>query len=472
MTSLQEQSFSDFESLFLLWADAYQCATISYVGLKMSQGPRLLFGRVLLEPARSGVNDKAFRFESEHLVAARFISSTTPADIKNILEKAKSGELQISNGASGLCLEADNKNLQACFWPIHHPLLLDGPRLPTLRVIGTSRRSLTHYLENQGALDWELKAAEIPFDNLDELLLQCNLPTQMQMGDLTMLDIVAKPPVVISDTSAITGSDAVIECRLATALDIGKLRLGYKILHKESIDRKSVSGSALDWQQDGDIKIGTYRAPVGNASLLQAFVSYAGVSHHQWWVTDPQKRLNPRLAIHQVFDEDLELLRRMLLKPETDKPYVFENAVSTLLNLLGFSVSNYGRIPKLQKGPDIIAVSPAGHVGVIECTVGLLDENDKLAKLVQRVKLIRDKLNETGYGFLQLQAVIVTPLSRNEVTANLETAGKHEIAVVCKEDIEEMLKQVSLPPNAERLFEDAKRLVPNAGQGSLFGNNT
>lgn len=471
MTTLQEQSFSNFEALVSLWVGAYQCSAISYVGLKTAQGPRLLFGRILLEPTRSGVSDTAFRFETEHLIAARFIASATPTGIKTILEKAKGGEIQSIDGTSSLLLQVDG-GISTYFSPIHHPFVSEGPRLPTLRVSGTSRHNLTVSVADQRALDWELKAAEAPFDNLDELLSQCNLPAQMQMGDSTTLEIVAKSPVTISDASAITGSDAVIECRLATALDVGKLRLGYKILHKESIERKSVSGSALDWRQDGDIKIGTYRMSVGSASLLQTFVSYAGISHHQWWVTDPQKRLNPRLAIHQVFDEDLELLRRMLLKPETDKPYVFENAVSTLLNLLGFAVSNYGRIPKLQKGPDIITISPTGHVGVIECTVGLLDENDKLAKLVQRAKLIRDKLNGTGYGFLQLQAVIVTPLSRDEVTANLETAGKHEIAVVCKEDIEEMLKQVNLPSNADRLFEDAKRLVPNAAQGSLFGNNT
>lgn len=471
MDSYQEKCFSDFEALISPWVNAYQCATISYIGLKTAQGPRLLFGRILLEPARSGVNNAAFRFETEHLIAARFISSATQTNIKTLLENAKGGEIQTVDDKTSLRLQVDG-NLSTYFSPIHHPFISDGPRLPTLRVSGTSRHNLTVGVTDQRALDWELKAAEAPFDNLDELLSQCNLPAQMQMGDSTTLEIVARPPVMISDSSAIAGSDAVIEIRLAAALDSGKLRLGYKVLHKESVERKSVGGSALDWRQDEDVKIGTYRVSVGSASLLQAFVSYAGVSHHQWWITDPHKRLNPRLAIHQVFDEDLELLRRMLFKPETDKPYAFESAVSTLFSLLGFAVSNYGRIPKLQKGPDIIAISPTGHVGVIECTIGLLDENDKLAKLVQRAKLIRDKLNGTGYGFLQLQAVIVTPLSRDEVTANLDTAGKHDIAVVCKEDIEEMLKQVSLPPNADRLFEDAKRLVPNAGQGSLFGNNT
>lgn len=471
MISQQEQSFSDFEALVSLWASAYQCATVSYVGLKTAQGPRLLFGRILLEPTRSGVNDTAFVFETEHLVAARFVSGTTPTGIKLFLTKARNGEILAIDGKTNICIQHDG-NLSTYFSPIHHPFVADGPRLPSLRASGTSKHNLTASVVDPRALDWELKAAEIPFDNLDELLNQCSLPTQTQMGDSTTLEVVAKSPVMISDASAITGGDALIECRLATALDIEKLRLGYKVLHKESIERRSVRGSELDWRQDGDVKIGTYRTPAGNASLVQAFVTYAGVSHHQWWVTDPQKRLNPRQAIHQIFDEDLELLRRMLLKPETDKPYGFENSVSTLLNLLGFAVSNYGRIPKLQKGPDIIAISPTGHVGVIECTVGLLDENDKLAKLVQRAKLIRDKLNGTGYGFLQQQAVIVTPLSRDEVIANLETAGKHDIAVICGEDLEEILNQVNLPPNADRLFEYVKRLVPNAGQDSLFGNNT
>jgi hypothetical protein len=467
----QEQYFPDFESLLSLCTGAYQCAVISYVGVKTTQGSRLLFGRVLLEPTRAGVSDTPFRFETEHLIAARFVSGATPADIQSFLVKARNGEILSIDGATSIPIQSDG-NLSTFFSPIYHPSVSGGPRLPSLRVSGTSTHNLTASISDLRVLDWELKAAEAPFDNLDELLRQCGLPTQTQMGSSSTLELVAKSPALISDASAISGSDAMIECRLAIALDIGKLRLGYKILHKECIERKSMSGSELDWQQDGDIRVGICRAPVGDASLLQAFVSYAGVSHHQWWVIDPKKRLNPRHAIHQVFDEDLELLRRMLLKPEVDKPYEFENSVSTLLNLLGFSVSNYGRIPKLQKGPDVIAISSAGNVGVVECTVGLPDRNDKLAKLVQRSTLIRDKLNTAGYRFLQLQAVIVTPLSRDEVTADLETAGKHGIAVVCKENIEAMLRQVNLPPNSDKLFDDSKTLIPNATQGSLFLDNT
>ena len=471
MNNPLQKDIAALDALLSSCDGAYSCAVVSYVGFKTTESQRLLFGRVLLEPNRAIVNDTVFRFETEHLVAARFVCGAATDDIGSFLEKAGNGEIRTIDGAACLTLQVDG-NLSSFFSPIHHPFVSEGPRLPSLRVSGVSRHNLLMSVADPRILDWELKAAETPFDNLDELLSQCGLPTQMQMGDSTALEIVAKSPTMIAGTSVIKESNAVIECHLAAGLDVTKLRLGYKVFHKDVVSRASASGSALTWRQEGDIQIGIHKMSVGDALLVQAFLSYAGVSHHQWWVSDPQKQLNPRHAIHQIFDEDLELLRRMLLKPETDKPYVFENAVSTLFNLLGFSVSNYGRIPKLQKGPDIIAISQTGHVGVIECTVGLLDENNKLAKLVQRTKLIRDKLNATGYGSLQLQAVILTPLPRDEVTANLETAGKHDIAVVCKDDIEQLLNQVNLPTNADRLFEDAKRLVPNAGQVSLFGNNT
>lgn len=461
MDSHNEQCISDFEALISQWAGAYPCASVSYVGFRTDQGPQLLFGRIVLEPTRSGVNDTSFQIETEHVIAARFIANVTPSYITEMLIKAKRGEIQTIDDTGRLLLK-QNGRLSAWFSPIYPPFISVGPRIPTLKVTGANRHDLTRKLADQRTCDWELKAAESPFDNLDELLSHCNLPTQMQMGDLTALEVIVKSPAMISDSSTITNGDAVIECHVAAGVDVEKLRLGYKVLHKESAERKSVGGSALDWRQDGDVKIGIYRMPVADASVLQAFISYVGISHHQWWVSDPRKHLNHRLAIHQVFDEDLDVLRGMLLNPDTDKPYVFENALSTLLSLLGFSVTSYGRIPKLQKGPDIIAISPTGHVGVIECTVGLLDQNDKLAKLVQRTKLIRDRLKEAAYGFLQVQSVIVTPLSRGEVTANLETAGKHKIAVVCGDNIEDMLKQLVVPPNADRLFEEAKRLVPNA----------
>lgn len=468
MNSQQKRDFENFGALLSLWEGAYQRAVYSYLAVKTPEGPRLLFGRILFEPSRVGIVEAPFNFETEHVIAGRAITGATANDIATAIQGAEAGKMRVAGGDVSLATDSGG-SFSIYFAPIYHPFLSEGPRLPSLLVRGISKHNLLSMAVDARQLDWQLRAADVPFDTLDELSSYCGLPTLGQMGDSTTLEIVARSPAWISNSSTIIGGEAVVECYAAKALSVGKLRLGYKIFRKDQqVDRASVSGDGFEWRDENDVRMGSCRIAVGEAALLQTFLSYNGNSLHQWWVTDPQKHLNPRHAIHQIFDPDLEILRKLLQKVEMDKVYNFENAVSTLLSVLGFSVINYGRIPKLQKGPDIIAISPLGHIGVVECTVGLLDENDKLAKLVQRTKLVREKLAEAGYGYLQLQPVIVTPLSKNEVAANLEAAAKHGIAVVCKEDIEELLNQVGLPPNADRLFQNAKRLVPSSGQGSLF----
>jgi hypothetical protein len=281
------------------------------------------------------------------------------------------------------------------------------------------------------------------------------------MGDSTMLEVMARTPGLIGAGSKIVQGKARIECRISSALKAQNLRIGYQVFQKGSIaKRASLDGSKLKWRRENDIKTGVCQIPVGAATLIKVFLSYKAVNLQEWWINDPQKQLNQRQALHQVFDNDLELLKRTLLEPESDKPHVFEGAVSMLFYLLGFSAANYGTIPKLQRGPDVIVVAPSGNVGVIECTVGLLDEKDKLAKLVQRTKLLKDKLIASGFGHLHAQAVIATPLRRGEIIANLDDAAKYDIAVISKENIEELLSQVSLPLNPERLFEYIKGLIP------------
>ena len=468
MSNSYEQAFQDFKSLLSKWEGAYVCSVHSYVALKGQAGGQLLFGRVLLEPTREGINETPFQFESEHIIAGRFVKMTTPEATSELIEKAMVGQMDIGEGITSLATDTSNP-IRPYFAPIYHPLISEGPRLPSLIVHGIAKHNLLVTAGDSRQFDWEVKAADAPFDSLDELLGHCGLPTLMQLGDSTTLEIVTRTPAVVGANSSINGSEAVIECRIAKALDPGKLRLGYRILQKDQqIVRGSVTGDSFEWREEKDLKIAFHRISVAEASVLQAFLSYDRISLHQWWVTDPKKHLNPWQAIHQIFDQDLELLRKMLLKPETDKPFAFESAVSTLLTLLGFSVANYGRIPKLQKGPDIIAVTPSGHVGIIECTIGLINENDKLAKLVQRTTLIKEKLADGRYGHLQLQSAIVTPLSREEVAADLAAAGAHGIAVVCKQEIENALNRVGFPPNADRMFEDAKNLVPASDQPSLF----
>lgn len=269
-----------FEAFIEPWIPAYQCAVITYVGLKVEQHTALLFGRVLLEASKTGINETPLNFESEHVIAARFVASAKPPDIARLLMKARNGETPRGSDDHSLALERE-RDLSTFFAPIYHPLIAEGPRLPSLLIRGSSRHDLLARTMDPRQLDWELKAADAPFDNFDELLSNFGLPTVMQMGDSATLEIVSRAPGMIAPSSMLKEGDAIIECRVAEALDVGKIKIGYKIFRNDSIDRKNIKGATLEWRSENDVKIGSCRVPIGTAPVVQAFLSYAGTSLHQ-----------------------------------------------------------------------------------------------------------------------------------------------------------------------------------------------
>jgi len=244
--------------------------------------------------------------------------------------------------------------------------------------------------------------------------------------------------------------------------------VGY-IAKLQNIIRDSVTGDTLQWREEGDFQIGTCRLRIGDAPLLRAYLSHGDTLLHHSLISDPKKHLNLRNAIHQILDPDLEFVREMLLRSQKRNSEGFEPAVSSLLTQLGFAVENHGRIPKLQDGPDIIAFTPSGNVAVVECTTGTLDHKDKLAKVVQRTKLIEQRLAESGYGSSQVQAVMVSPLSPEELAADVKRAAEHQIAVICKPDLQKALDEIALPPDADRFFQELKRSIPMPGLQGFFG---
>lgn len=464
----QKLDFSEFEKVLTQWKGAYLYALLSYIGVKTSIETSLLFGRIILAPSRDGFPNTDFGFETDHIIAANSVMKTAPSDISSILEYAKAGEIHDISKGIILRLSKDG-SFSTTFAPVHHPFFPEGPRrTPCILIRGISPYILLSRIPGQRHLDWELKAADLPFDNLDELLTHCGLPTQAQIRDFTALEIIATSPGFINDTSTIKAEVAMIDFRIAKALDTDKVKIGYKVFQKNSIERSSVVGHHLSLRQEGDFRIGTYQTPVKDAAVLQAFLSYKGVAFHHWWVVDPQKRLNYRYAIHQIVDEELDVLKRMLFKSKQEKSDNFEFAVSTLLSLLGFSTVNYGLRRKLMDGPDIIAITPMGNIGVIECTVGLPNHNSKLAKVAEKALLIGNKLVAAGFSSLQILPAVVTPLPRDAVAANRQDAAKHGIALICKEDIEELLNRIFLPPDADKQFNDAKQLIPILDQQHSF----
>ncbi len=468
MVNNLENATDEFKELLSHWISAYKWQECSFFAIKSLKGLRLIFGRIIFGIGEIKNIPPKFLIETQNIIAGHEILKCESQIIDQILQKAKEGRVAFSEYSFSLMNKSEDIP-DFIFHPIYHPEINYGTRLPTLIIAGKDRQELLTM--NRQLLNWELRTANEPFDSIEDLFIRLGFPGLTQKRDFAAFEIVARSPAFISDKSIINNEQASIELKASKGIDANKIKLGFKVFNKSNIERFFVSGDKINWTNDDDLIIGHYNYDVKDANLLQAFLSYKEVALHDWYITDPQKQINQRYSIHSLFDENFETIRKYLLEPTKNPAEDFEYGVASLLHILGFSILHYGQIPKLKDGPDIIAFTPMGNIAVIECTIGLLDKEDKLAKLIQRTVLIKEKLKGSGFGHLSIQPIIVSKLTRAEVTGHLEEAGKHNIAVVCKEELNELLNRVVFHPDPERLFKEASQLIPKSGQLSLPNMN-
>lgn len=460
MINNQNSDVVEFNKLLSSWKEGHKWKMTSFIAIKTSDGLKLLIGRIIFDSVKPHEN-LLFSFESTHLIAGREITGTTMKDVDSCIKEATEGKLAYSKQTISLH-QKNGEPLGTTFPPVYRQSVTVGARLHSIIIRGSSKQALlsTQNLWPIEMVDLDLKSADQPFDSLDELLYELGFLTSYEAGDSTSLEIIGTSPAFIADNSKVAAGYAQIKCKLAEAADIKKVKFGYKIFHKNSVERASVTGDAFKWIMDGNLNVGSASISTKDAPILQGFLSYDGICLQQRWIEDPEKRLNQRHAMHEIFDKELNFVKKFLLTPEGKQNRSFEHGMALLLSILGFSVSHYGKLSNMEDGPDIIAITPSGNVGVIECTTGLLNAKDKLAKLLQRTTLIKENLRKAGHGYFPVQPVIVTALPKNEVKAGLEQAGENGIAVICKENIEELLKRVTLPPNPDALFREAQQLIP------------
>src|SRR6266478_1505607 len=158
--------FDRFEVLVSRWAGAYVRAVHSYVGVKTPEGPRLLCATVLFEMTRSPLQETPFEFETEHIVAGRFVTAAAPDQVSASIAKSKVGRMVGPSDAISLAPDQSGQ---------FSPYLSQNsqPLIWTLFIRGDSRHNLLNKTGISSQFDGELRAADVPFDSLDDLLEHC-----------------------------------------------------------------------------------------------------------------------------------------------------------------------------------------------------------------------------------------------------------------------------------------------------------
>jgi len=380
--SADQSPVDRFQQMRSLWLPYIEWISIAAVGVKLSDRVQLLCGRLHLY--RGGAKPEPTNsVETEHLVAASRLVPCTPEAASKVSDEALGGQLAVGDG---LVFDLRGAHVAKQPYPIRPPGFTADVRVPSYRVMGDSVHSTLYSVGGIEVVEWGLRGHNPPYYGLDQLLAALGLPTMAAIGDLARLDVSIAPPVIIQgEQSAIRAGRA--EVRLQASPRLATTDISVRTRSFSSA-RGIGEARALEFVSREPLDTGehtlVYAGDVGDETLVQVFLAISDLAVNQYWINDATRRLHEHIAIAEVFDESLATLDRYLLSTRGDQSELFEWAIATLATLLGYRILWLGKGTPITDGPDLLAMTAAGNVCVVECTVGHPDNKDKVAKVIQR----------------------------------------------------------------------------------------
>lgn len=452
MSEHDQKQLEDFHKAIEPYVACYGHATFSYLSLKKGDAFELIHGRLALQGAP--VITASRQFQSANIKAGIFRLGDMGTTVDGIIESLFKGKVKTPQGELNFPSERDRSH-SVYFNPFHVEAPLQQNRQMQLYVRGDRREQL-----QTAKLDWEVKAAPTPFDNLREL---CDdFAIGPMTGDSVGVEILAFNVAVIGVDSSVHGTKTHLVVHLANGLDPRAASIGYRTIEKNLVTRRgTIPGESLHWTNGAAFQRGETEFEVPAGAVLQCFANFAGQTQHYYWVADPSTAPNPFRAVHEAFDSQLTVLQELVAKAQSRGAHArdLEVASAWLLWILGFSVTHIGGTPKTSEAPDLIATTPQGHFLVVECTTGLLKEDHKLPHLVARTERIRQSLAASGNQHLHVLPLMVTTKTRDELKAELEHAHEMGVLVATKDDFPQVLNRTILFPDANRVYAEAEEAL-------------
>lgn len=392
-------------------------------------------------------------FTSENVRAGRYRLSDLGCDCRQFIEQLLSGKLRTPDGV--LSFPGNNADQHgATYTPFHPDGLLTQSRISVLKILGKEMIQI-----QQPDLDWEIKASDTPYDGLQELMLAHGLGSLS--GPTNNVEVVAFNVLYVdSQKSVVDGEKAHIHIRAGKGINTDNVKIGYRVNSKgEIVTRASIPHGEIKWSKESSGLHGEVAVDVPPAAVVNAVVNYCGIAQNHFWFGDPNAFQNPRRAVYEAFDPSLASLKELLsnVKGKGDARQ-FESVIAWLLWMLGFGV-NHLNTPNMSEAVDLIAATPSGNYGVVECTTGLLNANNKLSKLHDRAEAVRRSLTASNYSLLKVLPVIVTTKLKDEIKPDLEQAGRLGIFIITRDDFDSFISRTLILPKPDQLYEEAIRIV-------------
>jgi hypothetical protein len=369
--------------------------------------------------------------------------------LDELLNSLASGELLV--GGKTIIVENANQNpkMNYIFQRVTRPYSQQRLAVGSYALYLQSWAGIQLIDGNNEAFDSSLRSSNPPWDGVSDLLKNfLNESPNFVSSQLTKLVEVIAPIVVNIEKASLNEENEVkvkIEVAPSIAQDlvalsaIGFLEDGSQVRLREN------KKTTLD-QTHFSIKVAFPRKPF----LVYAILTYRGLDiDRAELLGKPRRGINPRLAAFQE-----EKLDNFLISLTEEKDKLFEDKISLLFHILGFSPGHYGRVN--QDLPDILVFPDSDDwMLAVECTEKEIDLKDKLSKLATRTKLL-----VVAMPGVSVYSVVVTKFPRAMINeTDKEKAAKERISILTSDDFERLLQLAieGVPPNRVR---DLLGLIP------------
>lgn len=457
-----DRAIFDFHKAIASYADSVS-GSLTYIARHTDAETYVVKARLQLHG--SGMLPEPRQFKSAEIIAEVFHLSSLGQDLAGVIQAALNGRIVTPRGEFAFPATVTGSRA-ALFLPLHPEVLAQQTRVGVLQIRGSDQ--LGHWRNDR--LDWDLRSASTPYDSLNELSMDFGLGGIVE--NAVIFEAVAPSVVQVNLDSRVVEDKAEIGVFAFRDLERSRISIGYRIFDKGTVvNRGTVGGDTLVWDIEDARAVGATQIAVPPAALVNCYARYDDITYHSGWIADPTLVQNPRRSAYERFDPRLEKLIELLGAKEKRFSREFESAVACLLWMLGFNTCNLGGQKNLQDGPDVIGMTPEGHVVVVECTIGGLKTESKMARLLQRTALVRDQLAKSSHQHLRILPVMASALPLAEIQSEIDEARSSGVYVLCAENISEAIHRTLVPPRADALFVEAEQNLAAGIEALAVGNS-
>ena len=320
-------------------------------------------------------------------------------------------------------------------------------RIAVSKLIGASHG------QNLGAqFSWLLRGGDPPFDSVEDLANGYSLG---HVTDISTIDVVALMAAFVDARSTVSGKHADLVVKVLDGFDPGAVRVGYRTFSSKGVSgRGSFSSNRFAWSREQDGHLGRLSFEVNPAAVVQAYATYSDRTQQQWWFQDPQGTFNPRRVTYETYDLGLTKLQEWLHPEERKKGRAteYEMGIAVLGWLLGCSSVHLDRNRGLSDGPDVLLTSAEGLI-LVECTTGAFG-TDKLAELIDRRRMLRQRLLASGHFGTPVQCIIASTVAEADATVERQAAAQHGVVFIGRESVEGLVIRTTRMPDTAQLFRE------------------